>query len=114
MVFPQDQIDELKSITPSLRQTEEGGYTYLLIENYQLPDGLLPSQVDLLLCPMSRDGYESRLYFSQQITGCSKPPNWNGNVRVIGRNWIAFSWRTNPGLRLADMLLIHLHGLRSK
>jgi hypothetical protein len=114
MKFPQDQIDELKCIVPLLSIAEEGGYTYLLIEGYKLPDGLNPSAVDLLLCPMPRDQYQSRLYFSQQVTGCPKTPNWNGNVRVVGKNWIAFSWRTNPGLRLADMLLVHLSGLRSK
>ena len=114
MEFPQDQIDELKSIAPSLGKTEEGAYTYFLFADYQLPEGLQPSKVDLLLCPMPRDGYQSRLYFSQQITGCPKTPNWNGSVRVIGRNWVAFSWRTNTGLRLTDMLLVHLSGLRLK
>lgn len=114
MEFPQDQIDELKSIVPSLSITEEGPYTYLLIEQYSLPDGLTPETVDLLLCPMARDGYQSRLYFSQRVTGCTITPNWNGNVRVTGKSWVAFSWQTKAGLRLAEMLFVHLSGLRRK
>ena len=114
MEFPKDQIDELKSIAPNLSIAEEGVYTYILIEGYQLPEGCVPLIVDLLLCPMSRDGYESRLYFPQRITGIPVTPNWNGVVRVLERNWEAFSWRTQGGLRLLEMLLVHLKGLQRK
>jgi hypothetical protein len=112
MEFQTDQVEELKSVTPNLSVAEEGGYTYILIEGYQLPTGCNPAIVDLLLCPMARDGYQSRLYFPQKITGCTMTPNWNGTVRVLGRTWEAFSWRTESGLRLLEMLLVHLKGLR--
>ncbi len=113
MNFPQEQIDELKSIAPDLSIAQEGGYTYLLIEKLRLPAGCQPATLDVLLCPMPREGYQSRLFFSSQVTGCPTR-NWNGNVRALGRNWFAISWNVRQGLRLAEMLLIHLNALRKR
>ena len=81
-----------------------------LIENLHLPDGCQPQIVDALLCPTPRDGYQSRLFFSVQITGQAR--NWNGNIRVLERNWFAISWQVPPGLRLYEILLVHLRSLR--
>jgi hypothetical protein len=111
MDFPIDQIEELKKIAPDLNIAEEGGYTYFLIKNLTLPDGCAPSICDVLLCPMKKDSYESRLYFPVQISGCP-PRNWNGRIRVLNSNWYAFSWRVPGNLRLAETLLVHLKALR--
>lgn len=111
MILPSDQIEELKRITPDLRITEEGGIPYILILQLQLPDGCIPSTTDVLLCPRPRDGYESRLFFPQIITGISER-NWNGKLRAVERNWSAISWKVPAGLRLAEMLLIHLNALK--
>ncbi|WP_018629570.1 hypothetical protein [Niabella aurantiaca] len=110
-MFPQDQIEELKRIAPNLCFAEEGGYPYILIEQLQLPDGCQPAMVDVLLCPKPRDGYKSRLFFPQVITGIPAR-NWNGNIRVLERNWCAMSWQVPEGLRLAEVLLIHLKALK--
>jgi len=108
MEFPKDQIDELKSIAPSLSIAEEGGYTYIHIKDLKLPEGCEPAVVDALLCPVSRDGYCSRLFFSSRIS-CPVPGlNWNGNIRVLGSNWYAISWRTTQTYRLLETLIIHL------
>lgn len=110
MSFPQDQIDELKRIAPNLCLAEEGGLPYILIQQYELPSGCQPAVVDLLLCPKPRDGYESRLFFPQIITGIPAR-NWNGRLRALERNWCAMSWKVPGGLRLAETLLIHLKAL---
>jgi hypothetical protein len=110
MNFDEKQIAELKKITPNLSYAQEGGYDYILIENLHLPDGCQPQIVDALLCPTPRDGYQSRLFFSVQITGQAR--NWNGNIRVLERNWFAISWQVPPGLRLYEILLVHLRSLR--
>lgn len=112
MNFPERQIEELKKIAPSLSIAQEGGFTYFLIEKLQLPDGCEPPIVDALLCPSQKNGYESTLFYSSNITGCP-PLNWNRlNVRILDRNWFAVSWQVRSGLRLAEMLLIHLNALR--
>ncbi len=86
--------------------------SYFLLPNLSLPDGRVPSVVNGLLCPSQRDGYPSRLYFSSRIEG-GKATNWNASdVRILERNWFAFSWKTRDGLRLAQMIGAHLDGLR--
>lgn len=110
MDFAEDQIKELKQMTPDLSSAQEGGYSYILIKGLQLPGHCSPSTVDALLCPKPRDGYESRLFFSAEITGCPSR-NWNGKIRVLDRNWHAVSWKVLPGLRLYEMLMIHLKAL---
>jgi len=116
MAFPQDQLDELLELSPGLREFEEGGFQYFFLPGLQLPDGCEPRQVDALLCPMQRDGYSSRLYFAVQVRPMGRANlaalNWNGSVRILERNWHAHSWRTPAGLRLAQMVAIHLKALR--
>jgi hypothetical protein len=113
MSYPQDQIDQLKAISPLLSTAEEGGITYIVFESLSLPENCTPSTVRALLCPVPRDGYQSRLYFSVMPGGCPAL-NWNGNIRVLGETWYAFSWLTAPNLRLSEMLLMHLKPLRNE
>lgn len=112
MNFPQEQIDELKRISPDLRYAEEGGYPYFLLSQVELPDGCQPKKVDLLLCPKPKDGYQSRLFFPQVIGG-APTRNWNGHLRALEKKWCAMSWAVSPNLRLAEALLVHLKALRS-
>jgi len=113
MNFPQDQIEELKRAFGKVQYGEEGGYVFLLIPSLHLPEGCKPEIVDALLCPMERDGYPSRLFFSEEVVPL-KPRNWNAkNVRILESNWWAFSWRLNhPKLRLIQMVGAHLKGLK--
>jgi len=113
MNFSHDQIEELKQAFGEVSYCEEGGYGFFLIPSLSLPDGCSPTQVDALLCPMQRDSYPTRLFFSQEI----KPPtsrNWNAaKVRILERNWWAFSWKdVSSELRLIQIVLAHLRGLR--
>jgi hypothetical protein len=111
MNFAQEQITELKDLFPNVQACDEGGVTFFLIPDFKLPEGCIPSNADALLCPTSRDGYDSRLYFSDKIQ-TAKPLNWNANcVRILERNWHAFSWRIPPGLRLSQMVATHWRGL---
>ena len=111
MDFDEIQIEELKQIAPNLSMAQEGGYQYILIKDLKLPEGCSPSIVDALLCSKPRDGYESRLFFSAQISGCPAR-NWNGHIRVLEKNWYAISWKVPSGQRLYEILLIHLNSLR--
>jgi hypothetical protein len=115
MQFPSDQIEELKAGFPSVFSAEEGGIPYFLIPNLPLPSGSSPPAVDVLLCPTAdRHGYPSRLFFAQQVRS-PRPLNWNTNgVRILERNWFAYSWKINqPGLRLIQILALHLKALQA-
>src|SRR5713101_4471851 len=105
MQIPPDQIEELKAAFPTAFSAEEGGSTFFLIPNFELPAGNSPAVVDVLLCPTAdRHGYPSRLFFAQQVKS-PKALNWNTNsVRILERTWYAYSWKVNqPGLRLMQL-----------
>jgi hypothetical protein len=112
MQLPQDQIDELTSLYSNVSRSTEGGTNFIFIPNLALPSGCQPEKVDALLCPSPRDGYPSRLFFSQKIA-CGGSPNWNANdVRILDRNWFAYSFKVPSGIRLAQLIASHLKGLR--
>jgi len=106
------EVEELKAICPEVMTSTEGGVTYYLLKGLVLPEGCTPPNVDALLCPSPRDGYPSRLFFAQMISS-RKAQNWNSqNVRILDRNWFAYSWRLDaPGQRLAQMLANHMRAL---
>ena len=112
MEFPPDQLEELKTLFDGVSSAEEGGFAYFLLPSLQLPPGCSSEKVDALLCPMQRDGYPSRLFFQAQIRS-REQRNWNATgVRILERNWYAFSWTVPTGLRLAQLVGAHLKGLR--
>ncbi len=112
MSLSEDQIAEVKQLCPNVQLHEEAGCAYLLLPGLNLPDGCSPASMDALLCPSDRDGYPSRLFFAEKVTSL-KQLNWNANgVRIAERNWQAYSWKTNPNLRLIQMIAAHLGALR--
>jgi hypothetical protein len=111
-LFPTDQIEELKGLFGNVSAAEEGGMTYFFIPSLGLPSGCTPPTVDALLCPTNRDGYNSRLFYAERIQSPIQR-NWNANgIRILERNWHAFSWQVPEKLRLAQMIGVHLKGLR--
>ena len=109
---PKEQTDDLKRYCRSLGYFEEGALVYYLLEGLRLPEGCQPAECDALLCPVERDGYPSRLFFSEKVT-CVYTRNWNvSDARIGERNWHAFSWKiTLPGTAtLVELLLAHLGG----
>jgi hypothetical protein len=114
MEFAADQLDELREHFPDLKVAIEAGKPYILLSPLALPAGCSPQTVDGLLCPTDRDGYTSRLFFSEKISGGRAGLNWNADgTRILERNWFAYSWKTNrDNLRLWQMVLDHLAALR--
>ena len=112
MSLPDDQVGELRRLWPEVQQCDEAGRAYLLLPGFALPEGCSPTATDALLCPTERDGYPSRLFFADRVTSRA-PLNWNASgVRILERNWQAFSWKVNSGQRLAQMIAAHLRALR--
>lgn len=112
MIYDQNQIDELKQVSPELSFTEDGGRTFFLLKNFSLPEGCTPENMDLLLCPNPRNGYMSLLYFETKPAGIIPSLNWNGTMHLFSKNWYCFSWQSNPGHTLLQMLRLHLNALK--
>jgi hypothetical protein len=107
-----EHLAELRALCPDARAHLEAGIDYVFLPALRLPDGCVPNSDDCLLCLGPRDGYDNRLFFSHVIS-CPVPRNWNGqNVRILERNWFAFSWRVPGGGRPIEVLINHVNGLR--
>lgn len=116
MSFPDDQIQELKACFPNVAIGKEGDIEYLLLPQCQLPDGCEPPVLDALLCPTSRDGYPSRLFFAEKVIHKGKGQNWNPkkSVVILGREWWAISWKIAHGNeRLLSKVIAHEEALKS-
>ena len=111
MDYAQGQIDELKLYCEKVSSLLESGIAFLFLAGLRLPAGCRPAVCDALLCPVAKDGYPSRLYFSAQIAG-AYTRNWNVTGARIGeKNWWAFSWKVNLSApTLAQLLVAHLNG----
>jgi hypothetical protein len=110
MPYPKEQTDELKGYCKKVSSLPESGIDFLYLEELRLPAGCTPAICDALLCPVAKDGYPSRLYFSVQVNS-QFARNWNGPVRIGEKNWYAFSWRVDlASPTLAELLIAHLNG----
>lgn len=111
MPLPEDEVVELNAMFPGAQSAREGGFVYILLPGVSFTEG----PVDLLFSPMSRgDGYPSRLFFSRQVASRASL-NWNAQgVRILDRNWWAYSWKINSptSLRLAQAVAYHLSALK--
>lgn len=110
MKTTEEQLTELQRFYPNAEVIPEGGIDFIFIPNLKLPSGCIPDTVDSLLCPVTRDGYSSRLFYSQKIDGIPLK-NWNGNLRICDRNWVSYSWKSKSGMQLLEMVRYHLSTL---
>lgn len=112
MTVPEDQLAELKAVYDGALLHLEGGVPYIYIPALKLPDGCSPCEIESLFSPRTAHGYPSRLFFAQQLKTPSSR-NWNGNVRILGRSWFAYSWKIDrPADRLLGLLGQHVGSLR--
>jgi hypothetical protein len=114
MPFPAEQLAALKRYCDAVSACAQASIEFLLLSRLGLPT-CTPEIVDALLCFGDRgEGYATRLYFAERVT--PKKPfklNWNANgVRILERNWHAYSWKVPLGLSPEETLLEHLKPLR--
>lgn len=107
-----DEVRELADLWPCVESLEEQGKAYFRFPNLPLPPGCDPRSTTALLCAHERDGYPSRMFFSQVIRSPTQR-NWNTrNAFIAGGAWHAFSWRVDPATnRLAQVVRAFLRAL---
>lgn len=106
----EQQFEELQKFYPHAQKALEGGVEFILLPELDLPPNCKPEKSDALLCPVLRDGYHTRLFYSQQISGIPTK-NWNGKKHICDRNWVSYSWKSKEGMELLEMVRYHLHTL---
>jgi hypothetical protein len=76
------------------------GWTFLIVPDYPLPEGLSPQSVRLLvkLPPAFPDAAPDMFWLSPQIrTRTGVAPQGTSIETVLGTPWQRFSWHLNPG-----------------
>jgi hypothetical protein len=115
MAYSNEQIDELKATFLSdVKVYHEGGIDYLYIPALKMPKGCIPSETDVLFCPVPHTGYQSRLFFKDRIEHPSQQPgrpNWQPTQLILGQNWHNFSFQGVTLDKFSSMVLNHLRGL---
>jgi hypothetical protein len=105
----EDELAELGLLSGAVTEFREGEKRYLLLGRVTLPAGCGPSATEALLCPQERDGYQTRLFLAEPVSG--RGANWTVH-RILDRNWHTWSWQgISANQRLAQILRGHLRGL---
>jgi len=108
-MISENQLEEFLKFFPEAEKADEGGITYFFLPKLALPAGCTPQYVDALLCTSLRDGYQSRLFFTEAIKTPS-PKTWTNN-RIFDKNWFVYSWQTSNNLSLLQKILVHINSL---
>ena len=114
MPSSEEQIEAIKVHCAGVASCLQGTIEYLLLTALRLP-ACKPEVVDALLCLGDRgEGYATRLYLAERVVPRKVITlNWNANgVRILERNWHAFSWKVPLGLSPEETLLEHMKPLR--
>lgn len=105
-----DAMEEIRAISTGAAELAESGVTYVFLPGLRLPAGCTPEACDGLLCLQPRDGYPTRLFLAERVTG--KGNNWNV-FRILDRTWHSWSWNhVQYTGRPAETLAQHLVALR--
>lgn len=88
----------------------EANLTYIHLPLLKLPASNTPEAVEALVCLSSRDGYTTRLFFTEPIV--AKGQNWS-NHNILGKAWYTCSWNNVMfNGRPADVIAQHLRAFK--
>jgi hypothetical protein len=79
---------------------EAGGWQFLVISDFELPQGFEPNRVDLLikLPPGFPDAAPDMFWvFPAVRTPVGNAPRATSNEHLLGKSWQRFSWHLAPG-----------------
>lgn len=109
-MLPEELLAELRTICEAAKEMTEGGYTFVYLPGLKILTGDQAVSDDALLCLQARDGYPTRLFLSQQVSG--RGNNWTTH-RILDRTWYTWSWNyVSSNMRPAQVLAEHLRALR--
>ncbi|MDP8983022.1 MAG: multiubiquitin domain-containing protein [Acidobacteriota bacterium] len=79
---------------------EAGGWTFLVISNFELPAGFNPNRVEMLvkLPPGFPDAAPDMFWICPAVNAPNgNAPRSTSNERILGKNWQRFSWHLAAG-----------------
>ncbi len=109
MNYEAAQLARLRGVCPGAEVWTDGSQPLVYMPGLRVESSGGVHIVDALLCPKGRDGYETRLFFSQRL-----PVDRNWQTAVISaRTWYAASWSgIAAGQPWLDILGSHLETMK--
>jgi len=102
----------LDAISSGVSTFADAGQRYVHVPTLRLPEGCTRDVLATLVCMDTRDGYPTRLFFSEQFSTTARALNWTAPVAIGGQTWYAFSWKDVPSsTRPVEVLIGHLAAL---
>lgn len=109
MTEPGQELARLRRLCPEAEQWDEQGGSLVYLPGLRVESAGAIRTVDVLLCPRERDGYQTRLFFSEQLPVSR---NWSPYT-LMARTWYACSWQGVPADQpWLDILASHLEAVK--
>jgi len=113
--FQESQVEEFREsgLCESAEPDQEGGIPLLRIHGLKVPLTSGTRVLDAVLCPTTHAGYNTRLFFTENLGPLApRTANWSPVV-WFGATWFAPSWQgVSPALTITQMVATHLQALR--
>ena len=105
-----EEVEKLRRLCRGAELWDEGGQEIVFLPDLRFESSSGRREMDALLWPAPRDGYESRLFLSEAIPARA---GHNGAANIKGRPWYAVSWRgVSASLPWVEVLANHLRAYR--
>ena len=111
MTAPEQQLAVIIDLCAQAQLVDEAGRKVVFLPNMTFQAGHEAATQDLLFVPFPHSGYESRLFFTQQLSG-GDARNWTQH-NLLNRNWWAPSYRVDVSLSWRDQILQHIKAVAS-
>lgn len=103
---PDAQHAQIIDLCAKARLINETGRKVVFLPSMTFKVGKGQATQDLLYVPFHHSGYDSRLFFTEQLGG-NIAANWTQH-HLIGRQWWAPSFKVNTVLSWRDQILQHV------
>lgn len=105
------EFEALKALYPDAVLHSECGKEVVFIPRLKFTNNGSLVEREAILYPWDRDGYNSRLFLSQQVSA-PKAQNWTAHS-LLSRTWYACSWQgVNNNLSWVEILACHLRAFQ--
>ena len=109
MIDADTNLARLRTLSAGAELWSEPSGTLVYLPGLQVLSGGKTHVVDALLCPRARDGYFTRLFFSEPLPVAR---NWTA-YSILARPWHAISWQGVPAEQSwLDILACHLEAVK--
>jgi hypothetical protein len=103
---PEEQLSPIIDLCDHAQLVDETGRKVVFLPSMTFQVGKGEATQDLLFVPFRHSGYDSRLFFAEQLGG-NLAVNWTQH-HLLGRVWWAPSFKVNTSLTWRDQILQHI------